>query len=381
MGIILGGALQGAGAFGQQLQRDWSAENLEKMREEASTARQNALIEAQKLMQTAGFVHADVAAATAEERKRAPSIAAGRAMRGLINAPDRVISGDSPEGNIGDVTVSGKPSNKETSAAAIQAYLDAGGDAAGVSALRDMFKKEHISQAEGTRIVDAEGGVISEAQPKTAAPEAPGMAELRAAQADLARANAEYARGAKAELAAARAARLGTGGEGKPIGPNIKPIKGQDGDYLVDLNSGAVGVMVGEEKAKESVWHLFSKNEPATPAQLARTIWSTADGQPLPGGPFSLYKQLPVNAARDGQTPTDRPRVDPAMFDPNAKKPVASSGIIAPSNTKVMPPPHPQSVILPIVRAAARRGEQWALDELERRGVELDSTVPYMPPE
>ena len=122
--------------------------------------------------QERGFARADTAATLADQRKRAPSIAAGKAMDALNAAapPDRVISGDSPEGNIGDAIISNKPSGKDRSAAAVKAFLAAGGDASGVTALRDMFKKEHINQAEGSRVVDSDGNVISEAQPKTAAP-------------------------------------------------------------------------------------------------------------------------------------------------------------------------------------------------------------------
>lgn len=59
MGLILGGALAGAGAFGAQLQRQWGAEQLEAMREEAADRRQSALLTAQQSMQQAGFGHAE----------------------------------------------------------------------------------------------------------------------------------------------------------------------------------------------------------------------------------------------------------------------------------------------------------------------------------
>lgn len=52
MGLILAGALQGAGAgamqFGAEQQKQWGAENLEKMREDAAMARQDALLRAQQ---------------------------------------------------------------------------------------------------------------------------------------------------------------------------------------------------------------------------------------------------------------------------------------------------------------------------------------------
>lgn len=69
MGLILAGALQGAGNFGAQLRKQWGAEELEKMREEAAMARQNALIEAQRLMETGRQTH-DVSMVGVREKSR-----------------------------------------------------------------------------------------------------------------------------------------------------------------------------------------------------------------------------------------------------------------------------------------------------------------------
>ena len=59
MGLILAGAGMGLGAGMQQVGKNWSAENLEKMREDAATARQSALIEANKFLESSRQGHAE----------------------------------------------------------------------------------------------------------------------------------------------------------------------------------------------------------------------------------------------------------------------------------------------------------------------------------
>lgn len=169
----------------------------------------------------------------------------------------------------------------------------------------DVARRSPRTIAEGsTEVVE---GVPGFTAPKTAVPHTQEDVNLKRAEVKLKEAMADYYQGAKANEAQARADKLSAGGEGKPIGPNIKPFKGESGEYLVDLNSGAIGVVVPGTPAKDAVWHMFKANEPATPEKLQRTAWSTADGQPLPGGPFSLYSQLPVNKqggnTRSQQTP------------------------------------------------------------------------------
>lgn len=126
------------------------------------------------------------------------------------------------------------------------------------------------------------------------APFSPTEEQLKQADVALKKAQADYWEGAKTNEANARAA---AAANGKAVMPKIVKVSGENGDYLVDENSGAVGVIVPGSPAKDAVWHAFSKNEPATPEVLQHTKWATADGRPLPNGPFELYRQLPVNGA------------------------------------------------------------------------------------
>lgn len=91
------------------------------------------------------------------------------------------------------------------------------------------------------------------------------------------------------------AALLKGAGGGKPVGPAIETLKTDTGSYLYDKNSGAIGTIVPASDAVPGKSHWFSPDEPGTPSAPNRVEWKTADGAPLPGGPQTLYSQLPVN--------------------------------------------------------------------------------------
>jgi hypothetical protein len=83
----------------------------------------------------------------------------------------------------------------------------------------------------------------------------------------------------------------------KPPAPNIKVEKDVDGKpYMVDQNSGALGMIVAGTPAKKGESHWFSPDEPATPEGPPKTVWSL-NGQTLSNGLTDLY---PAMKARIG---------------------------------------------------------------------------------
>lgn len=119
------------------------------------------------------------------------------------------------------------------------------------------------------------------------------------------------------EPAAVQAARIrasgrdsgGAGGRAeKPVNPKI--VKSTDGDGNIvfhDENSGAVGTLVTGTPGKNAVTHWFGPDDPAVPETPTHIVWTTADGQPLPKGPQSLYQQLPVNKQTNPAQPGAKP--------------------------------------------------------------------------
>lgn len=105
----------------------------------------------------------------------------------------------------------------------------------------------------------------------------------------------------------------GNGGAGgKPVGPDITTVKSENGDYLYDKNSGAIGreIPPTAEVPEERPW--FGPVKPAKPATPGGIQW-TLNGKVLPNGPQSFYDKLPVNRAQPqdgtpkapGSTPTN----------------------------------------------------------------------------
>jgi hypothetical protein len=95
------------------------------------------------------------------------------------------------------------------------------------------------------------------------------------------------------------AARIRAENGGKPVAPDIVTMKSDNGDYLYDKNSGAVGREVPATEATPEQRPWFGKVIPAKPATPGGVQWKLQDGTPLPGGPQTLYKQLPVNRPQD----------------------------------------------------------------------------------
>lgn len=133
-------------------------------------------------------------------------------------------------------------------------------------------------------------------------------------------------------------------------------------------------MMAPEEKAAK---------EKALKTELVGIILRGTEALKAEAGPTIPKTQAEYDALPNGATYL-KPDGKPYVKKVGDKAPKGLSGAVTNEPAGILaqaPPPHPQSVLLPIVRGAARRGEQWAIDELDRRGAELDSTVPYRAPE
>jgi hypothetical protein len=228
---------EGGAAAAAQYGREAAASNIEKMKEEAATARETALVEARRVAQI--------------------SVVRETAATEMANLPKKV-----------EIETEGRIRQR-----AAQPEIVPGGSTLKVPGQTDFTA------------------------PKVTDPKTPEELGEFVSRGHLLEAQADYFRGAKANEAQARADQLAQGKAGKPIGPNIRPIKDEEGnEYLFDTNSGAVGKVVKGQAEKPESGMLWWK-KPGVPASLQHTVWATADGQPLPAGPFSLYSQLPVNKA------------------------------------------------------------------------------------
>jgi hypothetical protein len=160
--------------------------------------------------------------------------------------------------------------------------------------LADIETAGKIKVAQNTPRLVPEGvtermpGVSDFTAPKTAVPEAPGQVELRAAQ------SKNYEALTKRWNAEADAISEGLkyGKAQKPVMPKISVEKDADGNpYMVDQNTGAIGVIRPGAPAKPEVGHWFSANEPATPAGAPRVDWNL-NGQPLANGLSDAYPEI-----------------------------------------------------------------------------------------
>lgn len=79
----------------------------------------------------------------------------------------------------------------------------------------------------------------------------------------------------------------------KPVYPKIVKLKDEnDKEYLIDQNTGAIGrpISASDGLPAESNW--FSPDKQAVPGTKAGIVWEASDGQELPGGLASLYRQM-----------------------------------------------------------------------------------------
>ena len=138
---------------------------------------------------------------------------------------------------------------------------------------------------------------------------------------------------ARALLLQAQAARAEGAAGGKPIGPNIVTVKTENGEYLFDKNSGAIGTIAPGKPAVPGKSNWLSADVPEQPAQPQSTSWVTADGQPLPKGPFSLYQQLPVNKADPGSAAPATPSAPARGWDPATGNIVVNGKVVGTAKT------------------------------------------------
>ena len=244
MGLILAGAGMGGGAalqqFGAQLQRDWSAERLDAMRNDAANSRQAALIEAQKFM---------VEHTAQTQLKYAPEMGKAAAQSKLLEqealAPGKLEAARAE----GDIRV-------------------------------DIARRSPRTIGEGsTEIVDGQPGFTA---PKTDAPKPKELLDYYGAAANRYNAEADAIReGVKYK-----------GPADKTLLPQIKIEKDSSGNpYMVDAVSGAIGVIREGTPAKEAKSNWFSADEPAVPAGPPRVDWSI-NGKALPNGLNELYPSM-----------------------------------------------------------------------------------------
>jgi hypothetical protein len=119
--------------------------------------------------------------------------------------------------------------------------------------------------------------------------------------------------------AEAEAIRNGEKYRDKPVKPAVPMIKlekdGNGNPVLFDANSGAIGVIVAGEPAKEAKSHIFGKDEPGVPEKPPKTIWRTADGRELPNGLSDLYPAISdrVSGASSGGGGAGQPAGAPAV--------------------------------------------------------------------
>ncbi len=101
----------------------------------------------------------------------------------------------------------------------------------------------------------------------------------------------------------------------KPVMPNIKVEKDADGNpYMIDQNSGAIGIIRPGEPAKEGKSHWFSADEPATKAGMPTTDWNL-NGRSIQLE--SLYPSIGRRVGDQGAPSGERPPL--SAFDSSTK--------------------------------------------------------------